>query len=455
MPTSSNINYDPDRILPLDGDPNCPICHGIGFVRQDLPIGHPNFGKLAICVCRQQEVTQSSRKVLFSVSNLTAFKDMTFENFNPRGHVGLTGEQTTSLTYAFNQARRFSQELTGWLLFTGGYGCGKTHLAAAIANTAVVSGTPTLFLTAPDLLDWMRFSYDSPDATFEERFEEIRNVNLLVLDDLGTQNATPWAQEKLFQIINHRYVNRLPTVLTSNQDISEIEGRISSRLQDPTLVGVIKISAPDYRSPTVDSTHPLLSSLHLLSHLTFGNFSLREPETLDMDARSSLEKAFRAARDFAEAPMGWLVLTGTYGCGKTHLAAAIGNARLGAGESPMFVVVPDLLDHLRATFSPNSNMSYDRLFDQVRMTSLLILDDLGMQSATAWAREKLYQIFNYRYNANLPTVITTASKIDEIDARIRSRMLDGRLCKIYAITTPPYLTGADGKPRKIAGRGKG
>lgn len=447
LPTSSNIN--PERNLPLVGDPNCPICHGIGFLRQDLPISDPNFGKLSICTCRQQELLQSSHQQLFRLSNLDAFQNMTFESFNVKGHVGLSSEQMTSLTYAHNQGRRFSQEPKGWLLFTGGYGCGKTHLAAAIANAVVDNGIATLFLTVPDLLDWLRFSYDSPESTFENRFDEIRNINLLVLDDLGTQNATPWAQEKLFQIINHRYVNRLPTVITSNQDLDEIEGRIRSRLQDPTLVGIIKIIAPDFRSPTIDSTHPMLSSLHLLSNRTFGNFSLREPERLEPDIQNSLEAAFRAARHFAEAPEGWLVFMGTYGCGKTHLAAAIGNSRLGLGESPMFVVVPDLLDHLRATFSPNSSMSYDHLFEQVRSAQLLILDDLGTQSATPWAREKLYQIFNYRYNATLPTVITTASKVDEIDPRIRSRMLDGRICKILGIVAPPYLSTSDGRPRKM------
>jgi DNA replication protein DnaC len=443
LPNSSNI--DPDRPLPLAGDPNCPICHGIGFVRHDLPLGDPNFGKLSICTCRQQDLKQASHQQLLRLSNLKAFERMTFETFNAKGHVGLSNDQITSLTYAYNQGTRFAQEPKGWLLFTGGYGCGKTHLAAAIANAVVSAGIPTLFLTVPDLLDWLRFSYNSPESTFEERFDEIRNIDLLVLDDLGTQNATPWAQEKLYQIINHRYVNRLPTVLTTNQDLEEIEGRIRSRLQDPTLVGVIKITAPDFRSPTVDSTHPLLSSLHLLSERTFGNFSLREPEKLSTENYASLEKAFRTARQFAEAPQGWLLIMGPYGCGKTHLAAAIGNLRVGMGDSPMFVVVPDLLDHLRATFNPTSNISYDHLFEQIRTTSMLILDDFGTQSATPWAKEKLYQIFNYRYNANLPTVITTASKLEDIDPRIRSRMLDGRLCKNIAIAAPPYHFSSEEK----------
>jgi DNA replication protein DnaC len=134
---------------------------------------------------------------------------------------------------------------------------------------------------------------------------------------------------------------------------------------------------------------------------------------------------------------------GTYGCGKTHLAASIGNYRLSLGESPMFVVVPDLLDHLRATFSPNSPTSYDVLFNQLRTSPLLILDDLGTESATPWAREKLYQIINYRYAAKLPTVITTSANFQEIDARIRSRMTDTRLCKINVILAPTFRSSSE------------
>jgi DNA replication protein DnaC len=102
------------------------------------------------------------------------------------------------------------------------------------------------------------------------------------------------------------------------------------------------------------------------------------------------------------------------------------------------VSVPDLLDHLRATFGPSSAVSLDRRFEEVRTTRLLILDDLGTQSATPWAREKIYQLFNHRYNAELPTVITTASTEEELDPRLYSRMQDQRLCKIIVIPVPAY-----------------
>lgn len=400
--------------------------------------GHPNFGKLEICTCRNRDVAEHVRERLFSLSNLDELKELTFESFLPRGRKGLGDLHATSIEMAFNQARIYANSLNGWLLLQGSYGCGKTHLAAAIANFAVGMGVPTLFLTVPDLLDTLRFSYGAEDTTFEARFDEIRNAKLLILDDFGTQNATGWAQEKLFQIINYRYINKLPLVVTTNLSLTEIEARIRSRLRDPELISDVRINAPDYRRPMDDMGHSALSSLDLLANKTFGNINERHDEGLPAQEVKTLERALKAAHRFAEKPKGWIIFLGSYGCGKTHLAAAIANYRASLGAPPLFIMVPDLLDHLRATFNPKSDVSYDRRFDEIRTTPLLILDDLGTQSMTPWVREKLYQLFTYRYNAELPTVISTADTLDKIDARIRSRMLDKRLCTIYGITVPAY-----------------
>ena len=438
----SDFQIPPDTEYGLAGDPDCPHCKGLGYVRLEVPLGHPDFGKAQVCVCRRGEVGQFVRQRLYALSQLNELKHLNFENFEPRGRIGLGEGQANSLENAYNHCLRFAQSQQGWLLIQGGYGSGKTHLAAAIANFAVELGIPTIFITVPDLLDALRFTYQTQDETFEERFEEIRRIPLLILDDFGTQNATAWAQEKLFQIINYRYINHLPLVVTTNLSMQEIEGRIRSRLQDPSMVTSIHIQAPDYRRPMDDVGHPELSSLHLHGGRTFGNFDLRKGEGLASEDVKNLERVFKAAKKYAETPKGWLVLVGTYGCGKTHLAASIANYQAGLGNPPIFVMVPDLLDHLRATFNPNSLTTYDRRFDEIRTAPLLILDDLGAQSMTSWVREKLYQLFNHRYNAELPTVITTAESLDEMDPRIRSRMLDARLCDIWSITAPAYK----GKP---------
>lgn len=434
------------------GDPDCPICGGVGYLHRDLPIHDPDFGKLVMCDCLQRRAVRILQNRLFRLSNLEAFKEKTFETFNPSGMVGTETKEVSTLGAAYSLAEQYARDLNGWFLLMGGYGSGKTHLAAAIAHRVLVRGIETLFLTVPDLLDWLRFSYDAPDSTFEQRFEEIRNVRLLVLDDLGTQNATAWAEEKLFQILNHRYVNRLPTVVTTNLDLVEIDGRISSRLLDQHLVTKAMISAPDYRRPVRGEGQAQRTDLSLLTDFTFGTFSLREFEKLDLDVRQNLEKVFRTVQQYAEAPSNWLVISGGYFCGKTHLAAAIGNYRQRNGDKVHFWVVSELLDHLRATFSPSSNITYDHLFEEVRSSPLLILDDYGGQSTTPWAQEKLYQILSFRYNAALPTVITTLKTLDEIDPRLRSRMLDRRRCTFVALQAPPYVPQVGGA--KAEGRGR-
>ena len=102
-----------------------------------------------------------------------------------------------------------------------------------------------------------------PKRPLKQRFDEIRQAPLLVMDDFGTQNATNWAQEKLFQIMNYRYINHLPLVITTNLPLDDIEPRIRSRLMDPQLVTRVNILAPDFRNPTEDTGLGVLHEMHL------------------------------------------------------------------------------------------------------------------------------------------------------------------------------------------------
>ncbi len=429
MPTSSSTSNQA-------GDA-CPLCGGLGYVARDLPTDHPDFGKLFPCNCKLAEIERRRMEHLRALSNLDHLKRLTFASFVPEGY-GLTPDRAANLRLAYDLAQRYAEDPQGWLVLFGGYGCGKTHLAAAVANRAIERGQPVLFVVVPDLLDYLRatFAPNSP-ATYDERFDQVRNAPLLILDDLGTQSSTAWAQEKLFQILNYRYTARLPTVVTSNHRLEEIDLRIRSRMVDPDLATILTILAPDFRQSGMARDHSDLSSLSLLGDMTFESFSLREDE-LKGEERENLRRACEICRQFAEEPGDWLVLQGVYGCGKTHLAAAIANQRSATGEPALFVVVPELLDHLRATFSPSSQVRFDQRFEEVRRAPLLVLDDLGTESASPWAQEKLYQLFNYRYIARLPTIITMTQTIDEVDPRLRTRMADVGRCTVFGIIAPSY-----------------
>ncbi len=421
----------------------------MGYIIPDVPMEHPSFGRAIMCTCRTAEEENRKASRLYEISQLGALKECTFENFLSDG-IGLNPSKQRNLKMAYDRAMSFAKEPVGWLVLKGGYGCGKTHLAAAIANASIAEGKLALFINTPDLLDHLRAAYSpTSSTTYDERFEQVRSAPLLILDDLGTQSNTEWAQEKLYQIFNHRYNARLPTVITTNEELEAIEIRMRSRMVDPSLVQIITITAPDFRRAGVDQDQSDLSTLNLHSDKTFQNFDLRERE-LPARQAENLRRALDTAQEFAESPTDWLVLNSTaYGNGKTHLAAAIANEVTIRGESVLFVVVPDLLDHLRAAFNPASGVRYDKRFDEVKTAPLLILDDLGTESATAWAREKLYQLFNYRYNARLPTIITTAVPIDEIDPRLASRMFDSGRCTFFMVEVPGYRGGGKEKrPRK-------
>ena len=130
------------------------------------------------------------------------------------------------------------------------------------------------------------------------------------------------------------------------------------------------------------------SNLGALLRLTFDDLMPRGRSPRPQD-QERFARAVADARQFAEEPSGWLVFSGPSGCGKTHLAAAIANRCIEAGRPALFMVVPDLLDHLRAAYRPDSEIGYDDLFEMVRSAPLLILDDLGVHSSTPWADEKL------------------------------------------------------------------
>jgi DNA replication protein DnaC len=174
------------------------------------------------------------------------------------------------------------------------------------------------------------------------------------------------------------------------------------------------------------------SNLGSLNRFTFDNL-LPEGRSSSPQTQARFSQAYEAARAFAANPEGWLVFSGPSGSGKTHLAAAIVNERIEKSQPAFYITTPDLLDRLRSSFNPDSETPYDEFFEQVKSAPLLALDDLGVQSGTPWAKEKLDQLLTSRFNASLPTIIVTAVPIEELDDRLRTRLTDARLCRVFIL----------------------
>ena len=150
------------------------------------------------------------------------FKSRTFETFTE------TPETAQGLCMVKGYAEKFKtlrgQERNS-LIITGNIGTGKTHLAAAVANALLAEGVPVIFSTMVDLLDKIKASFDSRDE--ETVIKLYKTVELLIIDDLGKERPTAWGIMKIFQIINSRYEDYLPTILTSNYDLKDLTERMT------------------------------------------------------------------------------------------------------------------------------------------------------------------------------------------------------------------------------------
>jgi DNA replication protein DnaC len=226
-----------------EGEQVCSICHGAGYLSQDLPVDDPNFGKIVPCSCKEKELKQKRRLELGRLARLDSHWDQTFDTFD---------QAVPGVQEAYKMARAYADDPQGWLVLSGSVGCGKTHLAAAIANVCLERDSLVIFSTVPELLDHLRTAFaPSNEMPYHELFDRIREAYLLVLDDLGVEHSTAWAAEKLFQIINYRYEYRMPTIITTNADLKGLDMRIQSRLFDIGLVRRCHIKAADYRPRNV------------------------------------------------------------------------------------------------------------------------------------------------------------------------------------------------------------
>lgn len=167
------------------------------------------------------------------------------------------------------------------------------------------------------------------------------------------------------------------------------------------------------------------------------------PEKRKKSYREIAESTFQAALKFAEYYASndggkGLFIYGNVGSGKTYLCSAIANYLLEKEKEVLFIVVPDLLDEIRASYSGDSEFSEIQVLGYAVNAPVLILDDLGAHNYTEWAKNKIYSIINNRLNNEKPTVINSNLNLGQIERylgeRTTSRIVE--LCDIYSLLVP-------------------
>ena len=129
-------------------------------------------------------------------------------------------------------------ETPNGIYFSGKSGVGKTHLAAAVLNKIITDcpTTPVLAMSMQEMIARLKQSYDRGDDDNEAAEHEIIKtyveVPLLLIDDLGSEQPTEWATDRIFQIVNGRYNNNAPTIVTSNYALDELAARLTPKRRE-------------------------------------------------------------------------------------------------------------------------------------------------------------------------------------------------------------------------------
>lgn len=149
----------------------------------------------------------------------------------PQKYIGKTFEDyevTAKNSAAVEWAKWVIENPMQSLYYFGVTGCGKTLLASIIAQELLNKGISVIFGDVPSLLEDVKSTF-TQNATLDDGFgykksaydaiiDELCNVDMLILDDLGAENSTEWATERIYSIVNNRYNAAKPIIATSNYD---------------------------------------------------------------------------------------------------------------------------------------------------------------------------------------------------------------------------------------------
>ena len=140
------------------------------------------------------------------------------------------------------------------LYLSGSFGSGKTYLIAALFNELAKKDISSALVYYPELLRTLKSSFQTD---YEEKFNYIKTVPLLLIDDIGAENTTSWSRDEVLgPILQYRMEEELPTFFTSNLTLKELEANLST-----TSDGVSKVKA----KRIVERIKQLTTSLELVS----------------------------------------------------------------------------------------------------------------------------------------------------------------------------------------------
>ncbi|QRN86153.1 ATP-binding protein [Clostridia bacterium] len=212
----------------------CPICKDRGLIYKD--------GQAYICNCVNKKRFENQ----FKHARLAGeYLHKSFDDFQIKYYSSYRIDTNSNVTYR----QLATQCLTAAKLFTdsvinkkkhkgmyvyGTVGSGKTLLTSCIANRLLEHNIELLFISVPDFLDEIKATFNQKGNQEMDLMNQVRNVRVLILDDLGAHTYTDWSAGRIYNIINYRASNNLSTIITSNLSVDglaeALDERTSSRV---------------------------------------------------------------------------------------------------------------------------------------------------------------------------------------------------------------------------------
>jgi DNA replication protein DnaC len=221
--------------------PDCPICHGSIWVRQDVPVGHPDFGKLKPCPNADLYAIHGEKQLGVTRKELDA------------SWSSIVYREDANTNEAVQAILDTLQNGQGWIFFHGGYGLAKTLLLKIVVAEMLRKGKLSAYARMAEVIENLRQAYSDKDNAQEEagrRLDFWTTLPVLCLDEFDRLRPTEFADEKKFVLLDRRYEDAIReksvTILASNAHPNTFDGYLASRINDKRFK-VIELTGKDFR----------------------------------------------------------------------------------------------------------------------------------------------------------------------------------------------------------------